>query len=134
MTALKLQIIPFRVRHLAEINPTLSAKAMAIARRAEECGIAWTACLLGDPVGAAGMEIGPNGIAQVWTEFSPLIKTMPKAFFQATRNYLEKAIAEHSPETLQAIVDENDDSAVRFIEHLGFPRKERKFLYERKIR
>lgn len=127
---MRIQVIPFRARHVPLVNPNADENLLALAYAAERSGKAFTGCLLGDPVGCAGVWMhGTEG--QVWTLFSPLIKQMPVALCKEVRRRLKEVIEELQPTLLYARIDTNDEQAVRFIERLGFEAGHR--LYERRF-
>lgn len=116
---MKFQIIPFRVRHVKLIRPDASDDMMALALAAERSGRAYTACLVGDPIGAAGVWMhGQEG--QVWTLFSPLIKRQPVQLYKLVREKLEEVTNEFKPRLLYARCIRTDPQAVRFLQRLGF--------------
>jgi hypothetical protein len=125
---MKIQLIPFRARHVALIRPDVDPAMMALAQAAERSGRGYTACLMGDPIGCAGVWMhGKDG--QVFSYFSPLLKRMPVQLFKAAKRGLAEVIEELKPESLYARIDENDQAAVRFITRLGFDPTHR--IYER---
>ena len=129
---MELQIIPFRARHVSVIAPNVSEEMMILAECAERTGRGYTGCLLGDPVGCAGVAIQRAGMGECWALFSPIIKTMPLSLFRAVKKGLDEIILESRLTTLYAVVEPTDKSAARFMEHLGFEMK--KHLYYREVR
>ncbi len=127
-----IQIIPFRARHLREIVPEMDNDLMELAKVAEQAGHAFTACLLGNPIGAAGITLTSNNTGQAWTFFSPLIKSMPKLLFKTVKDKLDEVIVETRLNKIYAVTTINDPIAQRFMKHLGFP-PPTQYLYERKI-
>lgn len=126
--SMKIQLIPFRARHVPLIRPNVDDITMALALESERSGRGYTACLLGDPIGCAGVWLhGKEG--QVWALFSPLIKTMPVQLYKACKKGLDEVITEIQPTLLYARVDEADAQAARFMKRLGFAPTHR--LYER---
>jgi hypothetical protein len=102
---------------------------MALAEIAEGRGWAWTAMLLGDPVGAAGVAItGDRG--EAWAVFSPLIKTMPVALYKAVAKGLAEIKAEVPVRLIVATADAQDAQAARFLRHLGFGLKKHWYEWE----
>lgn len=112
-------MIPFRARHVPLINPGVEDWQMGLYLAAERSGRGYTACLLGDPIGCAGVWIdGKEG--RVFAEFSPLIKAMPVQLYKAVKKGLAEIIEETRPECFYTLVDPKDPAAVRFMTHLGF--------------
>ena len=123
---MQLQVIPFRARHIPEIRPDVDESMKRLAAIAEDRGWAWTACLLGTPVGAAGVAIepAPKGErperGEAWALFSPVVKTMPISLYKAVSKGLAEVKAETRVKYIAAIVEPGDAAAGRFMRHLGF--------------
>jgi len=127
----EIQIIPFRARHVPLIRPDAGPEWIDLAEEAQEGGRGYTACLLGDPIGAAGVRVHGNGIGEAWALFSPLLKTMPKALFKNVSKGLNEIIVEEKLKKIWALVDPEDEIAQRFIERLGFHMKH--WIYEKEL-
>ena len=118
--SLKFQIIPFRARHLSLIAPIVSPEMLELGRSAEQTGRGFTACLLGNPIGAAGVAIQRPGLGEAWALFSPLIRSRKLELYRAVASGLKEIIQETRIKKIYAVIQPNDEAAVRFIEHLGF--------------
>lgn len=129
MSGLEIKVIPFRARHVPLIRPDVGPEWIELAETAQEHGRGYTACLLGDPIGCAGIRVHGNGIGEAWALFSPLLKTMPKALFKNVRHGMLEIIAEEKLKTVWALVDPEDETAQQFMERLGFRMKH--WIYER---
>lgn len=88
-----------------------------------EEGPGYTAMLLGQPIGAAGVSILRPGVGEAWAIFSPLIKTMPFAIHRNVKKILARIIAEQHLRRVHAAIDPQDKIAVRWIGRLGFQRE-----------
>lgn len=128
---MNVQIIPFRARHVPLIKPEAGKEWLELAEAAQENGRGYTACLLGDPIGAAGVRLHAQGIGEAWALFSPLIKAMPKSLFKSVSKGLNEIIAEEKLTKIWALVDPEDETAQQFMEHLGFRMKH--WIYEREV-
>jgi hypothetical protein len=109
-----------------------------LALTAQELGCGYTACLLGDPIACAGMRIdAADRTGEAWSLFSPVIKAMPLSLFRIVSKGLNEVIAEEKLKLVWSIIDPNNETAVRFIRHLGFERHLRltsfQDLYEKHI-
>lgn len=132
---MELQVIPFRAAHMALVNPNVPAEIMRLAVIAENESVAKTLCVLGDPVGCAGVRFNDDArIGEAWALFSPVVKRMPLGLFRAVTNGMREVIAQHRLDSIIAIVDPKDLAAQRFMEHLGFPRERRQYLYQMEIK
>ena len=60
---------------------------------------------------------------EAWTLLSSLFYKYPKACVKTIKNELGRIIREFSFERVQAIVEPEDNRAIRFIEYLGFERE-----------
>lgn len=144
---MELQVIQFRAAHIPIINPNASTELLDAALLMEMesnedesttptvvCRAA-TLCLGSVPIACAGVRIVSHRVGEAWAIFSPLSKRFPVGLFKAVSSGLEKIIADLRSEMdrLIALVDPKDEAAQRFMEHLGFPKEERKFLYKREI-
>jgi hypothetical protein len=92
-----------------------------LANFAQERGHAFTACLLGNPIGAAGITMTSINSGQAWAVFSPLLKTAPIALFKACKHGIDGVIAETGIKKIYAVAPIDDKVACRFMRHLGFP-------------
>lgn len=117
---MKLQIIPFRARHLPHIRPDVNPEMQDLAWVAQEAGNAFTACLLGEYIGAAGVIVRESNLAEAWAVFSPTIKTFKRDLYVAVKHGLQEIIDENKVKKVTALIDPADAAAKRFIEHLGF--------------
>ena len=124
-------MIPFRARHVPLIKPDVSDEWQQLALEAQEEGRGYTACLMGDPIGCAGVRVHANNSGEAWALFSPLIKKLPLSLFRAVSKGLNEIIAEEKLTKVWSIVDPKDEAACRFMTHLGFGVA--KHLYEREI-
>lgn len=133
---MELKLIEFRAAHISIINPNASMELLDAALLAEMKSTATTMCMGSVPIACAGVRIVSHRVGEAWAMFSPLSKRFPVGLFKAVSRGLEKIIAEHRSEMdrLIALVDTKDDAAQRFMEHLGFPKEERKFLYQRELK
>lgn len=104
---------------------------MDLAEQAQRAGHAFTACLLGDPIGAAGVAIMDGNQGQAWALFTPLIKTLPLGLYRAVSKGLREVIVETRLRKIYAVIDPEDEKAQRFMEHLGF--RMQRLLYERNL-
>jgi hypothetical protein len=104
---------------LPEINPAVSEDMLRLAEIAESRAWAWTAMLLGQPVGAAGVAIS-DGRGEAWALFSPVIKTLPVGLYKAVGQGLAEIKAESGVSLIVATVAAEDAQAGRFLKHLGF--------------
>jgi len=130
---LKLQIIPFRVRHLDVIKPdvTPEQKGMMSSNAGK---YAFTGCLLGDPVGCAGVMIDDENIGWGWSFFTPLLKTAVKIqLLRTVRRLIDEVIIESGVKEIRVIVEPTDAKAVQFAAWLGFDTKAPKHMYTRRI-
>jgi len=120
---LKIGVIPFRAKHLAEIEPRVTGEMITLGQLAECSGSAYTAVLCGDPIGAAGIAVVRPGMGEAWSLFSPLIKRFPLALHKAASRLIPEVTKRHNLRRVCAMVDEGDAVAVRWIERLGFERE-----------
>jgi len=126
----KLQIIPFRVRHLDVIKPDVTPEHRAIAAKVEKH--AFTGCLLGDPVGCAGVYVDELGIGWAWTEFTPLLKAACKIQLARTvKRLLDEVALEVPIRTIRIEVDPLDNKAMQFAKWLGFNMDKPQHIYSR---
>jgi hypothetical protein len=128
----KLQIIPFRARHLQEVKPDVEAPMLEVAEYAEHHGWSYTGCVCGIKIGCAGIAMERNGVGQLWAVFSPMIKNMRFQLFRECRRLLLKNIADHRDEieVLYALVDDGDEQAENFVRHLHKDFKLKRRQYE----
>lgn len=117
---MRLQLIPFRARHVPLILPEVPPEIMERALAAEKYGDGFTACLYGDPIGAAGLSMHDDNVGELWAMFSPLIKTMPVSLYKLSKQKLADVIVKHKPKEIWARACPEDEAAQRFLEHLGF--------------
>jgi len=116
----RFQIIPFRPRHVRLILPDATDSMITRAEYAVENGFSYTACLLGTPIGAAGMCFKEANTAELWAMFTPLFKSMPITLYRAVREKYAEAMSKAPElERIYAIVDPRDETAIRFVQHLG---------------
>lgn len=117
---MEIQLIKFKARHIREMAPDLTDPAfLELAELAEESG-GYTACLLGDPIAAAGIAVGPNGLGQAWAYFTPVMKQFPLRMARMVRRCMDEIIIEKNIHTVFSLVQPHDKVALAFMEHLGF--------------
>lgn len=125
----RFQIIPFRPRHVRWIKPDATESMIKLAEYAAENGFSYTACLLGTPIGAAGMCLKEANTAELWAMFTPMFKSMPVTLYRAVIEKFAETRAKIGPlEKLYAIVDPGDEAAIRFVKRIGG--KMTKHVYE----
>jgi hypothetical protein len=130
-SGLKLQIIPFKARHVQLIKPDATPEMLELAQICESHN-GYTACILGDPVAAAGVVMQQVGIGEIWSIFGPIVKCYPKQLFAECKRLMAEVIAREKPRRLYAIVDPNDPKSIRFMEHLGFAMT--RHIYTKEVR
>jgi hypothetical protein len=129
---MKIQVIPFRARHIPLIKPDVSEEWQELALTAQEHGRGYTACLRGDPIGAAGVRVLNSTTGEAWALFSPRIKTLPFSLYRSVSKGLNEIIAEEKLKKVWALVNPDDEAALRFMQHLGFAMS--RHLYELEVR
>lgn len=129
---MELQIIPFRARHVTSIAPLVSDEMKALATMAQTQGRGFTGCILGEPVGCAGIVVQRAGMGEAWALFSPILKTMPLSLYRAVKRGMDEIVLEMHLTKLYAVVEPGDERAANFMRHLGFEMK--KHLYYREVR
>lgn len=126
---MKLQIIPFKARHIPLIKPDATPEIIELGKMAEASGCAITGCVMGDPIGAAGVAEHYGGMGQAWTLFSPYIKARYRiTIIRQARRLISEAFEEGKYSRIVALVDPDDPKACDFVEDLGF--KLSRFMYE----
>ena len=94
---------------------------LELAKVAELNGVGWTACILGEPIGCAGMAVRSPYFGEPWAIFSPILKDcFAKTLYKLTKRYLEEALAKIAPLPAVSIIDKDNTAGRRFVEHLGF--------------
>ncbi len=117
----KLQIIPFRARHVKEIEPQADDAMMALAQLAQNSpGDAFTACYLGQPIGAAGIILTAPNMGDAWALLSPLLKSFPLYLHREAKTRIEHAIQKYQLRRVQAFIDARHLAHVLWIRRLGF--------------
>lgn len=130
---LELQIIPFYARHVRLIRPDAPDDLVLIGQFVERSGHGFTACVLGDPVGAAGLYLHECSVAEAWMIISPFLKQrFAKTMYKLVKNGLEEKIKQTGVKRVIAYVDPDDETAIRFIKHLGF-HDSRRHQYQRNV-
>lgn len=130
----KFEVIQFRAKHVRQIQPDASPEMIELAEWGEIGGRGFTACISGNPIGAAGIVVHREGMGEAWALFSPVIKRFPKSLFIAVKKGLEEIIEERQDLiTLVSIVQGDDRQAVNFLKHLLFE-PNGKVIYERRLR
>ena len=118
---MNLQIIPFKARHIEAIKPDAPADMLELAKFAERGGYAVTGCVLGDPIGAAGVAVMMPGIGQIWSLFSPFIKKNYRiTLMRNAGKMIADAMTECKLHSVVATVDPDDLKACQFVEDLDF--------------
>lgn len=125
-------MIPFRARHALIIKPFMNLRLQHLCITAQDKSRAWTGCMLGDPIGAAGIKLGDDHAGEAWALFSPLIKRYPLFLFRELKTRIERVVAEEKLTRVWSVVDEDDPAAIRLIGRLGFEDTGLK-LFEREI-
>ena len=120
---LKIGVIPFRAKHLAEIEPGVTEAMIMLGQLAECSGSAYTAVLCGDPIGAAGIAVVKPGVGEAWSLLSPMIKRFPVALHKAVKTRIPEIMARHGLRRVHMTVDPWDVAAIRWAECLGFERE-----------
>jgi hypothetical protein len=92
-----------------------------LAQFCDTSGYGYTACLDGVPVGAAGIVLHNDGIAEAWALFSPAVKAFPVSLYRSVvAGFAEAREKAGKLETIFSFIDPNDDTAARFIKRCGF--------------
>lgn len=86
-----------------------------MAWRAQESGPAFTACLYGHAIGAAGVSIQKPGVGEAWTIFTPLLKRM---FPLTMHKLVKKLLIEHAAALNEVWAVCRDDG--KWLKILGF--------------
>lgn len=120
---MKVSIIPFRAKHLLEIDSAITAEMFALGKMAEHCGSAYTAVVCGDPIGSAGIAIVQPGIGEAWSLLNPVFKRFPVSLHKAASRLIPEVMERHKLRRVQATIDPGDAMAIRWAERLGFERE-----------
>jgi len=116
----KVQVIPFRARHVPLIKPDVTESQIARAMRDEKIAHAKTVFVGGEPIGCGGVTPFEDGSAEAWALFGPRVRLYPKAMFAACKRGLEESEELFKPIALFARADLEDEAAQRFLERLGY--------------
>lgn len=135
---MQLQIIPFKARHVQVIKPDASVEMLNLAKIAEAKGYAFTGCLMGDPIGAAGIAIQHPGVGEAWTLFSPLLKAQFRVtLLRMVRKLINDVTEEAQLRDIYCYVLPDDLKAQEFVEELqvnGDHPRLTQFLYQWEVR
>jgi hypothetical protein len=119
----QLKLIPFRARHVKEIYPEAPEAMLEIGELAQDCsGYALTACYLGQPIGAGGIVVQRPGVADAWTLFTPMLKTLPFFLHRTVKIELCTVIKKFNLRRIQCTIEMTDEShtACKWAKSLGF--------------
>jgi RimJ/RimL family protein N-acetyltransferase len=86
----------------------------------KECGPAYTLVIDNQIICCGGIVLIGNRNGEAWTLLSPLFYKYIKTAFKAIKQYLQQIVEKESLKRVQATIHPDQDTAIRFIEHLGF--------------
>lgn len=115
-----IEIVPFKVQHAIEISSDIFIDVLMAYEKAQT---SFTAIKDGEILCCGGIIIAWHGMGSVWTVNSPLVKKYPLMFHKLIRRWLKYFINTHGLQRVQALVDPNNYTNIRWIEALGFERE-----------
>lgn len=116
-------IVPFKAEHAYKIVNVVDAEFARQMEIHEKDETALTAMYGDDVFACGGVTTRWKGTGEVWTLNSPIVKDYPLLFHKLMLRWLETIRKYHGLRRIQAVVEADNDTYVKWIELLGFKRE-----------